>query len=187
MKRWRAELGDLRDPLVDMAVRFTLRESGFTVLPEAARFISRLVAVLTGWPARSRIIDDDKGRWVDALAKPYDGDIEFKDWGTVDIIAETDRVGLYRLNLFPGATLPDHAHYQMSEAELIISHGLVGWAGDTAPRHLRAGEHRRWPHGLPHGYHNPSFEVASLLCIDAPRFIPTDEVETGRPIDLSGI
>lgn len=187
MKDWRAELGDLHDPLVDMAVRFVLDEGEFAELPEAARFVSRLVATMTGYTARARIIDDPNGRWVEALAKPYDGDIEFKDWGTVDIIAELPRVGLYRLNLFPGAILPDHAHYKMREAELVLGHGMVGWSGTGKPRHLRAGERRNWPHGLPHGYHNASFEVASLLCIDRPRFIPEDEVETGRIVDLSHV
>lgn len=187
MKRWRAELGDRHDPIVDMAVRFAFDEGEFTELPEAARFIARLVATLTADAARARIIDDLAGRWVEATAKPYDGDLEFKDFGTVDLIAEADRIGLYRLNLYPSAVIPDHAHYRTREAELVLSPGLVGWSGTGRPRHLRAGERRSWAHGLPHGYHNASFEVASLLCIDRPRLVAGDEVATGRIVDLSRV
>jgi mannose-6-phosphate isomerase-like protein (cupin superfamily) len=68
----------------------------------------------------------------------------------------------------------------MREAEMVLSPGLMGWAGDLKLYTLFVGDRRRWPHGLPHGYHNPTDAVASLLCIDSPPFLPEDEIETGR-------
>lgn len=174
----RAEL-DIEDPVVIAAVRFVLDEVKFADLPDAARFISRLASTLDGMPQRARIVTQS-GRWVESVAKPGEGEVEIKDWGSVDVIAESATTGLYRLNLFPGATLPDHVHFTMREAEMVLSPGLMGWAGDLLLQKLHVGDRRRWPHGLPHGYHNPSEEVASLLCIDSPPFSADDEIETGR-------
>lgn len=179
MKTWRADLRDLRDPLIAKAARFVLDEAGLSTLPEAARFVAGMASVLARQPALARIIAEN-GRWVEAHAKPDEGVVETKPWGTVDVIAENANVGLYCLNIAPGATLPDHVHFKMREAEMVLSPGLMGWAGDLRLYTLNVGDQRRWPHGLPHGYHNPTEAVTRLLCIDSPPFIPEDEIETGR-------
>lgn len=105
---------------------------------------------------------------------------EQKPWGTVDVVDENRALGLYRLNLRPGAELPNHVHRRMREAELVVGVGLTGWKDDEAPRPLEAGELRVWRHDQPHGYRNPTDRWVSLLCIDAPPFTPDDEIEVPR-------
>lgn len=102
---------------------------------------------------------------------------ETNPWGTVDVVGETDRLGLYRLNIAPGHAIPHHLHRHMNEQELVLTDGLVGWRDDAVPTVLAAGTARRWPLDRPHGYHNPLSRVASILCLDRPRFDPSDEVE----------
>ncbi len=103
---------------------------------------------------------------------------EDKEWGTVDIIGETQRLGFYRLNVTPGRVLPRHFHAQMREEELILSDGLISMT-DAGETRLRAGERFAWPHGVVHGYRNESDAVASILCMDSPPFVPDDERVVG--------
>ncbi len=97
-------------------------------------------------------------------------------WGTVDVIAETRRLGVYRLNLAPGQQIPRHVHRRMREAELVLDSGLVGWQDEGPSRTLATGERFAWSRGQVHGYRNVSTETASILCLDAPPFIPEDEL-----------
>ena len=99
---------------------------------------------------------------------------EAKPFGSVDIIHETKDVGFYRLNVSPGREIDLHMHRQMDEAELVLSTGLR-CQGAVA----LAGTVRQWPIGLPHFYENPTAVTQSLLCIDRPPFIETDEI----PVD----
>ena len=99
---------------------------------------------------------------------------ETQEWGTVDIIGETQRLGFYRLNVAPGQTLPKHYHETMREEELILSDGLVSIT-ESGEQPLKAGDRFAWPRGVVHGYRNESDAVASILCMDSPPFIPEDE------------
>ncbi len=101
---------------------------------------------------------------------------EDNDWGTVDVIAETRRLGVYRLNVAPGREIPRHVHRRMREAELVLDDGLMGWQEGLAPRALTEGERFFWERGQAHGYRNTSEGTRSILCLDAPPFIPEDEV-----------
>ena len=107
-------------------------------------------------------------------------DLEFvhesKGWGTVDVIGETTKVGAYRLNIAPGQTLPPHFHEVMREAELVLSPGIE-FVGQSENRELKVGEVIEWSRGFVHGYRNTTGRTVSLLCIDAPPFIPSDEKE----------
>ena len=38
-----------------------------------------------------------------------------------------------------------------------------------------------WPRGFPHRYDNPTALEQSVLCVDRPGFIPTDEVAAEPP------
>jgi FolB domain-containing protein len=105
---------------------------------------------------------------------------ERKPWGTVDVIAETRLLGLYRLNLDPGAQIPNHAHHHMRESELLLSDSLQGWVGDSPNRLLPQGATFEWEKWQPHGYHNPGPGPGSILCLDSPPFDPTDEVTSPR-------
>jgi dihydroneopterin aldolase len=105
--------------------------------------------------------------------------LEAKPWGSVDVVHETRDVGIYRLNVAPSAGIPLHRHQVMAESEMVLSEGLL-CQGIAAP----AGSVRRWAHGAPHRYDNPTDRWQTILCVDAPRFLPHDEVEVpaqGRP------
>lgn len=101
---------------------------------------------------------------------------EVHAWGTVDIARENQRLGVYRLNIAPGQTLPLHHHEVMKEAEFIIDPGLTLVELDTEPKQVEPGTVFRWSSHHVHGYRNESEEWASILCIDSPPFIPSDEV-----------
>jgi FolB domain-containing protein len=101
---------------------------------------------------------------------------ETKKFGTVDILALTRGEGIYRLNLAPGASIPMHEHRVMNESELVLSDGLL-----LNGQPVQAGSARRWPHGTPHRYDNPTAHWRSILCVDSPPFIPSDEIEVDAP------
>lgn len=102
---------------------------------------------------------------------------EEKLWGYVDIIGETERLGLYRLTLSPLAILPRHYHEKMLESELVMSPGMFGLSGEGKEFPLSHGDSRKWKKGEVHGYTNKSSKDASILCMDRPSFIPSDEIE----------
>ena len=103
--------------------------------------------------------------------------VEQKRWGTVDVVDENKRLGLYRLNVAPGRTIPNHVHRRMREEELVLTAGLVGWVGDEAPRPLAVNAHREWNNEAAHGYRNVGERTASVLCLNEPPFDPVDEIE----------
>lgn len=106
---------------------------------------------------------------------------ETKDWGTVDVIGENRRLGLYRLNIAPGGEIPNHIHRIMKEQELVLSPGLLGWHDGGPPTPLEPGHRSAWKFEQPHGYRNPASHITSILCMDAPPFDPDDEIEVPYP------
>jgi hypothetical protein len=65
----------------------------------------------------------------------------------------------------------------MREAEMVLGEGVL-----CQEKPAPAGTVHVWPHGAPHTYANPTDEVQSILCVDAPPFLPDDEVVvTGEP------
>lgn len=102
---------------------------------------------------------------------------EDKPFGTVDIVHETRDAGIYRLNIAPGRGIPLHMHRVMDEAEMVLSEGLL-CQGEPAA----LGSVRRWPKGAKHRYDNPTARHQTILCVDCPRFIESDEVPVkGEP------
>ncbi len=102
---------------------------------------------------------------------------EDKPFGRVDIVAETRDVGIYRLNVAPGRGIPLHVHRVMQESEMVLGDGLF-----LSGRPVAAGAVHRWPHDAAHRYDNPTTRWQSILCVDAPAFIPSDEIEVaGEP------
>jgi len=102
---------------------------------------------------------------------------EHKPFGLVEIIHETKDAGIYRLNIAPGKGIPLHVHRQMREAELVLSDGLY-----CQHKRTPMGAVHRWPRGAAHCYDNPTERYQSILCVDAPRFIESDEIEvSGEP------
>jgi dihydroneopterin aldolase len=96
---------------------------------------------------------------------------EQKPFGTVDIVHETRDAGIYRLNIAPGTSIPLHVHQVMRESELVLGDGLL-----CQNRPIRRGTIHRWPKGAAHTYQNPTGRYQSILCVDSPRFIESDEV-----------
>lgn len=96
---------------------------------------------------------------------------EEKDFGVVDILYECEEFGFYRLNIRPHGAIPLHIHRRMQEWEMVISPGLLLQGKEAPLFHQEA-----WRHELPHRYDNPTPEWKTVLCVDSPPFIPTDEV-----------
>jgi dihydroneopterin aldolase len=106
---------------------------------------------------------------------------EQKPFGTVDVIHETDEAGIYRLNLSPRRGIPLHVHRKMQESEMALGDGLL-----CQGRPISAGTVLRWPHDAPHRWDNPTDRWQTILCVDAPRFMPDDEIEVqGDPADVT--
>ncbi|NOJ77854.1 dihydroneopterin aldolase [Myxococcus xanthus] len=101
---------------------------------------------------------------------------EEKGFGRVDIIHEGAGYGVYRLRVKPGGCIPTHVHQQMEESELVLGSGLLLQFEPVA-----RGMAFHWPRGFLHRYDNPSSTEQTVLCVDRPGFIPSDEVETEPP------
>jgi dihydroneopterin aldolase len=101
---------------------------------------------------------------------------EDKPFGRVDIIHEGAGYGVYRLRVKPGGTIPTHVHRLMEESELVLGPGLL-----LQGRPVERGMAFHWPRDFPHRYDNPTDTEQTVLCVDRPRFIVSDEVETEPP------
>ncbi|AKQ70766.1 Dihydroneopterin aldolase [Myxococcus hansupus] len=101
---------------------------------------------------------------------------EDKSFGRVDIIHEGTGYGVYRLRVKPGGSIPSHVHQQMEESELVLGPGLL-----LQFKPVARGMAFHWPRGFVHRYDNPSATEQTVLCVDRPGFIPSDEVETEPP------
>ena len=181
-------------------LRFLLEASRFELLEEAAEGLARYVlAPPTADGSRVQVqavsLDIAKSEALDGGAKPsieiyrevqdYECVIEESVFGFVDVIFETEQVGIYRLRVAPGAEIPMHYHQEMDEAELTLGTGLLVQGRPAAP-----GEGRFWPRGFPHTYRNTSTEECTILCVDRPKFMREDEIETDIPprdLDLSRV
>jgi dihydroneopterin aldolase len=98
-------------------------------------------------------------------------------YGTVDIVHETRDAGIYRLNVAPHSAIPLHVHRVMQESEMVLTKGLWCQGKPVAP-----GTVHRWPKGAAHCYQNPTRRHQSILCVDAPSFMPEDEIAVeGEP------
>jgi dihydroneopterin aldolase len=60
----------------------------------------------------------------------------------------------------------------MEEHELVLGAGLL-----LQGRPVKAGTGFSWPRGFPHRYDNPRDIEQTVLCVDLPAFIPSDEQE----------
>lgn len=103
---------------------------------------------------------------------------ETKSFGFVDVVFETKECGVYRERVHPKTVLPTHVHHHLDESELVLGDGLLLQGQPVAP-----GVAHTWPRGFPHRYENVTDVEQSLMCIDRPAFIPTDEIEVDVPIE----
>jgi len=98
-------------------------------------------------------------------------EIERTAFGAAHIVHEDDTLGLYILEIAPHGAIPAHCHRVMRECELILDDGLLQQDRPVAPGNAFA-----WPLGHVHAYRNPTGRPRRILCLDSPRFMPTDEV-----------
>jgi FolB domain-containing protein len=173
-------------------VRFLLEACEFELIEEAAEAIAAwLLSPGKVRKGQSRIhrvqvaLDKPAAMGGNALpcititreAADYAYDGEDSVFGNVDIIYEIDALGIYELRIAPGSVIPPHFHKAMTEAELILDSGV-----ECQNEPLRAGLAHFWPKELVHTYKNTGETEASILCVDRPRFIREDEVESEAPL-----
>lgn len=190
-----AAAGSLRDT-VDYArlageLRFLLETADFRMLETAAEALCRyILAPPTEDSARAPVravtlrlskpealgLAGLASLQVHRAADEYQFEQEEKPFGRVDIVFQDEHVGIYRLRIAPGRTIPTHEHRVMNEAELVLGHGLL-----LQGRPVLAGTGFRWPRRFPHRYDNPRALEQTVLCVDRPAFLPDDEVETSEP------
>lgn len=113
-----------------------------------------------------------------SLARPA-FEVEVNGFGAAHVLYEDEALGLYVLEVAPGAAIPAHFHRVMQESELVLDAGLL-----QQGRPVRAGDAFHWPAGYVHEYRNPTDGPKRILCIDRPRFIPEDEVLVAGPVAL---
>lgn len=172
-------------------LRFLLEACRFELLESAAEAVCRyLLAPPTDDGQRAQVraatVRVTKpqalaGRAVPSLqvhraAKEMTYAQEDKPFGRVDILHEGAGYGIYRLRVKPGGTIPTHLHQHMEESELVLGAGLL-----LQGRPVGRGQAFHWPKGFPHRYDNPTATEQTILCVDRPQFIPSDEVETEAP------
>jgi FolB domain-containing protein len=97
--------------------------------------------------------------------------LEVNTFGKVDLIHESTDCGVYRLRIPSGGRIPAHYHEIMAEAEMALSDGLL-LQGQALP----AGLAHFWPHQFVHQYDNPTDTERTILCVNRPAFIPSDEI-----------
>jgi len=174
-------------------VRFILEHGHFRMLETAAVALLRyLLAPPARGEARAQILAAEirlekpealRGAALPAVQMQRSADWvalerEYKPFGEVDVIHETQDVGIYRLCLAPGKEIPMHVHHQMREAELALTSGLQ-CQGEA----VTLGSYRVWGFDVAHEYRNETGDWQSILCIDSPPFIEEDERLVDRPAD----
>lgn len=104
---------------------------------------------------------------------------EKNHFGEVDIIHESSDCGIYRLLIPAGGSIPAHYHNVLSEGEVALSDGLL-----LQGNPLKAGLAHYWPQKFIHEYRNPTQDTKTVLCVNRPAFIPSDEILVMPPFEL---
>lgn len=175
---------------ISSQLTFLLQSSRFRLLETAAHVLARYLLAPPAPGERRAAVDSLrlrltkpdalKGNGIPSLEIARDASWvklthEEKPFGTVDVIEETAEVGIYRLNVQPGGGIPLHVHKVMREAEMVLGEGLLCQGNEVA-----AGSVFRWEKDAAHRYDNPTERWQTVLCVDSPRFIPSDEVEVSE-------
>jgi len=119
---------------------------------------------------------DSRPGQASALLSQPRFEVEATRFGYAHILNEDDVFGLNVLEIGPGRTIPPHCHRVMRESELVLDDGLL-----LQGRPIAAGDAFNWPLGEVHTYYNPTGAPCRILCIDSPRFQPSDETPIDPP------
>lgn len=173
-------------------LRFLLEATRFNLLESAAYTLARYALLPplvsdNSVPVQKVVIDLMKLNVPQAIGRPSvrvemrREEVEYEQeqsaFGRVDVIYTSRRCGIYRLCIDPGRSIPAHKHLVMKECEMVLGQGAL-LQGVEAP----AGLAHFWPRGFVHRYDNPTDRPQAILCVDHPRFIPSDEVVTDEPL-----
>lgn len=165
------------------AARFLLDTAYGMVIPrELARMIGCFAfasAAAAGQTVLDVALRNDRGLITAARLRRPAFAVERNGFGAAHVLFETATLGLYVLEVAPGAEIPAHYHRVMREDELVLDDGLL-----QQRRPVRAGDAFTWPAGLVHEYRNPTGAPKRILCIDRPKFIPDDEVVVAGAAEL---
>ena len=142
-----------------------------TVADTLARYIT-FVAACKQTPRVDLLVDGVRASSSSSSsASAFEFGRDVNAWGTVDVIAEVDAFGLYRLNISPAHVIPLHYHAVMSESEMILTENVTCNGAEA-----RYGDTHRWCRRR-HTYSNTSAQDdAHILCIDQPKFMRADEI-----------
>jgi dihydroneopterin aldolase len=162
-------------------VRFVLGHGEFLLLEEAAEALcSTALYPHEAQPALCRVELRKPlalgGRTVPAIRIQRTADecipaIETNHFGTVDLLHEGPTCGVYLLRIPAGGAIPPHVHAWLFEAELVWDEGL-----ELNGIPVQAGMGHVWPQDVVHGYLNRTGKEGRILCINRPRFDPSDEL-----------
>jgi FolB domain-containing protein len=168
-------------------LRFLLEACRFSLLEHAADALLRYVlAPPTPDAPRAQVMaatvrlskpDALEGVAVPSLqvhrrAEECEYAVEEKGFGQVDILHEGPAHGIYRLRIRPGGCIHAHVHRVMDEHELVLGTGLL-----LQGRPVLRGTVLHWPRDFAHRYDNPTEVAQTVLCVDCPAFVPSDEIE----------
>lgn len=119
------------------------------------------------------------GLTVHRNTSDFSYEIEKNYFGEVDIIHESTDCGIYRLRIPAGGKIKAHYHAKMAEGEMALSDGLL-----LQKKPLAAGLAHFWPLNFVHEYENVSDIERTILCVNRPAFIPTDEIIIEGDVEL---
>lgn len=113
---------------------------------------------------------------------------EEKPFGWVDVVhegplvrvpgidGERPNLGIYRVRITPGASIPTVAYRHGSVHEMMLGGGLL-----LQQRSVPRGTAFHWPREYPHRYDNPTETVQTLLRVSDPAPLATDVFDAPEP------
>lgn len=160
---------------VSSQIVFILQSARFRLIETAARALARhLLAPPLPDELRPPVVSVDlclskpsalDGRAVPSLRISREASWaqpgrEERFFGTVDVIHDSEGIGIQRLNLAPGAHLRLRSVGEMGDAVMILGDGLQ-CQGSVSP----IGSIHRWSPDSPHIYGNPTGRTQSILLV----------------------
>ena len=116
-----------------------------------------------------------------ARSESYQG--QRRNWGSVDVLMENRRLGLYRLNVAPGQRVPPILLSRLRGQSLAEGMGLVAWDQDGPTDVLEPGATAAWDPDTPVSWRNLGDECSSLLCLTRPALDDIRFLELPQVVD----